>query len=251
MKSAVQISAIIPVRNRSTDRLDNCLRALRWQDAADGSYEIILSDFGSSAEHASTLRQMAQAHGARVVRTETDEIWNRSRALNIGIRAANGKFVFCTDADMIFAPNFLSTLLAVQHDSQDQALVVCRCRDLPETVPEQPWGLKDFPQLLEQAPYREKLGTGACQMALRSTFEDLRGYDEGFKFWGMEDNDMKFRAVRSGLRLVWVHEKTSMLHQWHPSDRGKKPLRKFMNDVRFHISKYRLRKNPRTWGGQP
>ncbi|MFN3198352.1 MAG: glycosyltransferase family 2 protein [Bradymonadia bacterium] len=245
------ISAIIPIRNRSSDRLENCLRALRWQDLPDDQYEVILSDFGSSPEEARLLLEMAERHGARVVRTDTDEVWNRSRALNYGIRAARGDFVFCTDADMIFAPNFLSTLLSTQQANADQAFVVCRCRDLPESVPEQPWRFEDFPDLLSKADFREKLGTGACQMAKRSFFNDIRGYDEGFKFWGMEDNDMKFRATRSGLSLIWVHEQTSMLHQWHPSDRGKRPFRKFLNDVRFHVSKYRRRKNLVRWGGQP
>ena len=244
------ISAIIPIRNRSSDRLENCLRALRWQDLSEDQYEVIISDFGSSPHEAEKLVAMAERHGARIVRTDTEEIWNRSRALNYGIRAARGHFVFCTDADMIFEPNFLSTLLAVQDENGEGAFAVCHCRDLPESVPEQPWALEDYPELKSKAPFREKLGTGACQMALRSFFNDVRGYDEGFKFWGMEDNDMKFRAIRSGLKLTWIHERTSMLHQWHPSDRGKKPFRKFLNDVRFHISKYRIRKNPRGWGGQ-
>ncbi len=251
LDSIPKISAIIPIRNRSSARLENCLRALRWQTLPNDDYEIIVSDFGSNREQEEALIEMAERHQARVVRTDTEEIWNRSRALNYGIRAARGHFIFCTDADMIFAPNFLSTLLAVQAKHGEKALAVCHCRDLPESVPEQPWTLDDYPALLAQAPFREKLGTGACQMALRSRFEELRGYDEGYKFWGMEDNDMKFRAIRSGLELVWIHEQTSMLHQWHPSDRGAKPFRKFINDARFHISKYRLKKNPEMWGGQP
>ena len=250
MDTLPKISAVIPIRNRSSERLENCLRALRWQDIPASQCEIVISDFGSSREEAEALKAMASRHDARIVRTDTDEIWNRSRALNYGIRSATGKSVFCTDADMICAPNFLSTLLEVQAEHSDGAFAVCRCRDLPEAVKEQAWSLEDFPSLLAQAPFREKLGTGACQMALRSRFEFLRGYDEGYKFWGMEDNDMKFRSTRSGLQLVWIHERTSMLHQWHPSDRGKKPLQKFINDVRFHISKYRLKKNPDSWGGQ-
>ena len=33
-------------------------------------------------------------------------------------------------------------------------------RDLPESVPEQPWSLEDYPDLKSKAPFREKLGTG-------------------------------------------------------------------------------------------
>lgn len=243
------LSAIIAVRNRGGVRLDNALRSLRWQDLPASQFEIVLSDFGSSAREAEALRTMAEAHGATIVRTETAEVWNRARALNHGIRAARGRYVFCTDADMIFEPNFLSVLVETQAAHADAGFVVCRCRDLPQSVPEQVWHREDYPALRARAHLREKLGTGACQVALRGFFHAVRGYDEGFKFWGQEDNDMKFRAVRSGLTLAWVHERTSMLHQWHPSDRGSRPLRKFLNDARFHGTKWFRRKNRSGWGG--
>ena len=213
--------------------------------------EIILSDFGSEPDWAEELKRLADRHGARIVRTETDEIWNRSRALNVGIRAARGHYVLCTDADMIFAPDFLEALLVAQDERGDQALAVCRCRDLPESVPEQPWTVEDVPSLVEQSTFRERLGTGACQMATRSFFEDVRGFDEGFKFWGLEDTDMTYRAQRWGLSLSWVHDHTAMMHQWHPSDRQRRPFRKTLNDIRFHLTKWRIRKNPGSWGLAP
>ena len=252
MSGSPVISAIIPVRNRSNARLENCLRSLSWQDLASEKYEILLSDFGSEPKEAQKLKEMAARYKAQIIRADTDEIWNRSRALNHGIRKASGHYVFCTDADMIFEPNFLSTLFRTQQKMDENALVVCRCRDLPQSVPEQIWGREKYPELLSDAAFRKNWGgTGACQMALRSFFEEVRGYDEGYKFWGMEDNDMKFRATRYGLKLVWIHEDSSMLHQWHPSDRGKKPIAKLLNDLRFHVSRYQIKKNRKTWGGLP
>ena len=243
-----QISAVIPVRDRTGTRLDNCLRSLRWQELERGDIEIVLTDFGSSPDHAEGLHALAEAHGAALVRVEAKGVWNRARALNHGIQHAHGKFVFCTDADMLFAPNFVATLLEVQARERDEAFVVCHCRDLPESIPEQPWQREDFPRLLAAAPFRVATGTGACQVARREFFERVRGYDEGFKFWGQEDNDMRFRAGRCGLREIWVQEQTAMLHQWHPSERGKKPLRKSINDVRFHLTKRVTVKNWRGWG---
>lgn len=243
-----QISAVIPIRDRTGTRLDNCLRSLRWQQLEPGAVEIVLSDFGSAPTHARALEQLAERHDAQLVRVETDEIWNRARALNYGIQRATGRYVFCTDADMIFAPNFVATLLETQAREHDRAFVVCHCRDLPEQLDEQAWTIDDFPALLAQAPFRTATGTGACQVARREFFERVRGYDEGFCFWGQEDNDMRFRAGRSGLREIWVQDQTAMLHQWHPSERGKKPLRKSLNDVRFHLTKRVRVKNWRGWG---
>jgi glycosyltransferase involved in cell wall biosynthesis len=243
------ITVIIPLRNRGGHRLDNCLRSLRWQDLPAEQVELLVSDFGSDASHRAALAPTAAEHDVRVVWHDTREIWNRARALNIGIRAARGRYVLCTDADMIFAPSFLTAVVDAQREADDAALVVCRCRDLPPTLAERPWAREDFPALLQASSFRERLGTGACQMALRGMFHTLRGFDEGYKFWGLEDTDMTFRAQRHGLTLAWVHEQTAMLHQWHPTDRNKRPLRKLVNDARFHLTKYVRRKNPGGWGG--
>lgn len=244
-----QISAVIPVRDRTGVRLDNCLRSLRWQTGlAPGAVEIVITDFGSSPSHAAALAQLGEDHDVHVVRIETDEVWNRARALNYGIQRTRGRYVFCTDADMIFAPEFVATLVETQARERDRAFVVCHCRDLPEELAERAWTVDDFPQLLARAPFRVATGTGACQVARREFFERVRGYDERFSFWGQEDNDMRFRAGRSGLREVWVQEQTAMLHQWHPSERGKKPLRKSINDVRFNLTKWVTVKNWRGWG---
>ena len=88
-------------------------------------------------------------------------------------------------------------------------------------------------------------------MATRDFFEAVRGFDEAYKFWGLEDTDLTHRAQLWGLELSWVHEQTAMLHQWHPSDRKKRPIRKMMNDIRFHLTKSRIKKNPRSWGLMP
>ncbi|HVI00844.1 MAG TPA: glycosyltransferase family A protein [Enhygromyxa sp.] len=113
-----ELTAVIPVRNRTGTRLDNCLRSLRWQELPAGALEIVITDFGSDPEHAAALRELAERHDAELVRVETEEIWNRSRALNFGIQRARGRYVFCTDADMIFAPNFIATLLDAQRREQ-------------------------------------------------------------------------------------------------------------------------------------
>lgn len=246
------LSVIIPIRNRGGQRLENCLRSLNWQDLGeDESAEVIISDFGSDTDELAQLRELAERYDARLVATKTEEVWNRSRALNLGIQAARGHYLMCTDADMIFAPNFLREGLQQQRARMGKAFVICRCRDLPEEVPEQPWQRADFSELLERAPYREKMGTGACQLAPRSFFERVRGYDEGYVFWGMEDNDMLHRAWLGGLRVTWMHEHTAMLHQWHPSSRGKRPLRKVLNDLRYHATKRVRVKNWRGWGERP
>lgn len=246
------LSVIIPIRNRSGVRLENCLRSLRWQQGiAPDDYEILLSDYGSDPEHFDSIRELAERYDARLIRAETDAIWNRSHVLNIGIRAARGRYTFCTDADMLFQDNFLSTLLEHHADPTRAALLVCRCHDLPESVPEQLWEREDFDTLRDQATVRTTSGTGACQCARTGFFHAVRGYDEGFKYWGAEDDDMRHRAMEFGLELVWVHDQTSMLHQWHPTLKNDRRDLFWINRVRHWTTRRIVYKNWRGWGQMP
>lgn len=243
------ISAIIPIRNRSGVRLENCLRSLRWQDLEQGQVEIILSDFGSDPKHLASIEALAVTYRATLVKTDTDEVWNRSRALNIGIQAATSELLFCTDADMIFQPTFLNTILKTHQVYDNKVMVLCRCRDLPESVQEQLWEIDDFDTLKKTSEIRQTSGTGACQAALKSFFEYTRGYDEKFVYWGAEDVDMTSRAKRYGLRLLWMDDATtSMLHQWHPTMKNDRRWTFHLNRLRFKLTQRIIIKNRRRWG---
>jgi glycosyltransferase involved in cell wall biosynthesis len=250
------LSIVIPVRNRSGARLENCLKSLRWQDGTE-PFEIVISDYGSSPEIARELDDLAAKYGARVVHSAAPGVWNRSHALNIGIRAAAGEHVLCTDADMIFAPSFVA---AVQRRLEKaRVLVVCECRNLPESVPEQPWEKTDFPRLLAASTWRKagtrrkphSMGTGACQAAERAFFERVRGYDEQYLAWGCEDGDMLSRALEAGLTLEWIHEETSMLHQWHPTVRRARRWLYYKNKLRMTLTRKQIVKNHDRWGTAP
>lgn len=247
------ISAIIPIRNRSGVRLENCVRSLRWQTGIDpADLEIVLSDFGSTAEHLASVRVIAARYDARVVSTDTDVTWNRSRALNIGIQRATARLVFCTDADMIFAPDFVAQLLALEAEHGagpgPGALVVAPCFDLPEGAADQLVERADFARLRGLAAQRETGGTGACQVATRAFFEAVRGYDEAFQYWGAEDDDLAFRAARYGLKRVPLGAASAMLHQWHPTMKHDRPWQRWRNKWRYKLTRWRVVKNRGGWG---
>ena len=242
------ITAIVPLRNRSGDRLENCLRSLRWQEGlGDAVVEIVISDFGGDGDHRPSIQALAERYDVKIAATETDEVWNRSRALNIGLQAATGKIAFCTDVDMIFAPNFLASILDTHRRHDGRVMALCRCYDLAEDVPMQAWARTDFESLEARSLRRETSGTGACQAAPLSFFVHARGYDEKFLYWGAEDVDMTSRAGRYGLALEWM-EGTTMLHQWHPTMKRDRPLRFHLNRLRYKLTKHIVVKTRRRWG---
>jgi glycosyltransferase involved in cell wall biosynthesis len=250
------LSIVVPIRNRAGTRLANCLHSLRWQDLrgknsgeSEAAIEIIVSDFGSDSPHKEEIAALADEVNARVVRAETTEIWNRSRVLNIGIRASRGQFVLCTDADMVFKPNFAQSALDLQERAGERgAMVLCQCHDLPESLDERRWEKDQISGLFADGTVRGFGGTGACQCAPRAFFEYARGYDEGYVFWGSEDKDMVARAERHGLELLWLDEHTAMAHQWHPTLRADRKWLVLRNRLRYKLTKHRVVKNRGQWG---
>ena len=244
---AALISVVIPIRNRAGARLDNCLRSLRWQDVSF-DVELVIADFGSDDAQAAALQSLAASHGAVVVREATDALWNRSRALNLGIQASTGRYVLCTDADMIFTPDFLQAAVEALQQSDDRALVLCRCHDLPESVAEMPRSRDELPFLRSAASVRQTSGTGACQAATRAFFFAVRGYDEAFEYWGAEDNDMVDRATRYGLQPTWLGEQPAMFHQWHATMKNDRPFKRKLNHWRYKLTRWQVVKNRKRWG---
>ena len=247
------LSVVVPVRDRPRTTLINCLRSLRWQRCDPAAIEIVLSDYGSDAEHAAAMVDLAARFEARVTRHDERGDWNRSRALNFGIQAAQGRYVLSTDADVIFAPDFLPAILDVHERLPDRALVLCAVLDLPRSVPAREWELGDFPALRAAARPRwvlfpSSLGTGACQSASREFFFRVRGYDERYVHWGSEDSDLRDRACAFGLEPVWISHRTSMLHQWHPTRRYTRLLQNRKNALRHFLTRGRIVRNPTGWG---
>jgi glycosyltransferase involved in cell wall biosynthesis len=245
---------LVPVRNRSGARLHNCLSSLRWQRQLDGAafagdaLEILVIDTGSDVAHAREIASTADRLGARLVRSDYTGTWNRSLALNIGIRASTGHHVMCTDVDMVFRDDFVAAALRIL-TATPSALVVCRCHDLPPGLAADRLQLPaDIFPLAPETPVRGHGGTGACQIAGREFFEHARGYDEGYRYWGSEDKDLFARAVRHGLIVQWLDRHTVMAHQWHAPRRDDRWLRVRWNRWRYRLTSRRVVKNPSTWG---
>jgi glycosyltransferase involved in cell wall biosynthesis len=212
---------IIPVRNRSADRLRATLASLRWQERPP-AHTLVVSH-GSSEQTDAALEALCRERGIGFERiARASDPWCKPAALNHGIRQtpADVPYVMTLDADMILQPNFLSVVSdRLERAASPGAMVLCRSCDLPETlrITRDAQALRDsFERLRRTGRLRGRQACGGIQAAPRSFFFKVRGYDEVFTWWGEEDRDMVSRAERYGLRILWIEGQTSMLHQWHP-----------------------------------
>ncbi len=282
----IPVSVIVPVRNRSGQRMEFLVQSIVQQ--THRPVELLISDFGSDRKHGRSIQRICEAAPSWVQHLRFSNAvgkpWNKCKANNLALRRTSdeSRYILFMDADMIYRSDFLAAAVAAQDQFNDRAFVICRSRPLnrnwntpqrfkPENV------ARDFPLIFEKSTKWSSTGAnGACQMATRQWWFEVQGYDERMSGWGAMDGDMLNRAVRSGLEKVWIHEweykpgyipdgnynpdkllelneevkaavTTRMAHQWHK-------VQKSLNADSWHRNhrlkrdKGYVRNDPKTWG---
>ena len=205
-----KFSLVVGYRDREISRITRFLQSLSQQSFTD--FECILVDYGSQPEFAHATRDVCSKYSfCTYLYTSTQGwYWNRSHALNIGIRKGQGEYVLCTDIDMIFSRDFLKSYASEVHTGNQ---LVTRVQLLPESFTDYD-KVDDLKQTFELTSPNAMGGAHCVQ---RQHLESIRGYDEFYRIWGREDRDCIKRLENSGLTLEW-HDQDSypIYHQWHP-----------------------------------
>lgn len=193
------VTAIV-VAHDSAAKLAACLSALAQQNVPT-----IVVDNASGDGSV----QMAEAHGARVIRNAKNEGFGR--AMNIGMRAAPTEFALLVNPDLVVAHGAVALLLEAAHRWPDAAICA------PQIV--EPDGRVFFSnQSLLADRLRNEKGarwipegdcctpflSGACWLVRRQIVRDLGGFDENI-FLFYEDDDLCRRVSEAGHALVHVH----------------------------------------------
>jgi hypothetical protein len=198
----MDISVIVPFRDREIARVKNLVASIRAQHAT--SPEIIVSDYGSVPEFRDALVTLQSELGIRVVRSESGGFpWSRAHSINNGARASTYEHVAVVDVDMTFMDPILDH--CVEMASPDK-VIFCESIWLQSPTQHYSRGLR------HRSP-------GVFQFIRKYWFSKLEGFDEAIEFWGGEDNDWKRRLSIAGVQPVWLHGDTERLvHTWHASE---------------------------------
>ncbi|MEO5570067.1 MAG: glycosyltransferase family 2 protein [Bacteroidia bacterium] len=237
------VTIIYIYRNRDMERVKRSLDSLTQQ--TEKNFNVIFVDYGSDEKYKNEISRLVSGYSfCRYVYNNTRGMpWNRSHALNTGIRMVEAGFVFTADIDMIFKTNFVKTLLS---EKKDRAVSFFSVNYLPQNFSD--WNNPEI-KIYEKSK-NFALGLALLPVTL---LNELRGYDEFYCFWGQEDNDMKHRLDKAGVQTKFYDREALMHHQWHqPSTASEKELpagwRVFQNDY-FHSKKELVTRNENMeWG---
>ncbi len=238
----MRVSAVIPCYKRP-DTLRKTLLSLCAQSYVVD--ETVVTDDGSGDEILLMLRELAPSLKFPVKYVNHADLGFRaSKTRNNGIRVATGDFLVFSDHDLVFTKNYVKTF--VDNARRGEFLVswpVRLTREQTELVtdemilsasvgsvvtPEQ-WESvgkqrrKDlFYRLLHRLglrPIGPKLRSGVFA-AFREDLVAVNGFDEAYKGWGNEDDDLGWRLHRFGVKGRNATTSEVAIHLWHPANDG-------------------------------
>lgn len=194
------ISFIIPTRDRDKKRIRNCVNSLK----SDITNEIIIVDYGSN-------KPLSKIPGTTIIRYDKNEYFNKSHALNLGIKKSKGKYIACIDCDIILSPNFIER---TKNFLYGDVLIISR--NLRRV------GVKDIVDF----DTSWKLGkpwigngmwpihaVGGIQIFSRRWINKVHGYNENLVMMGGMDSRIKYQAVMDGIPIIDIN--LPMIHQEH------------------------------------
>lgn len=198
------ITIVLTYRDRAKSIVAKCLESLKNQ--TNKEFEVVLVDYGSKAP----IDGLIQAYTfVKLLRCNTEQqLWCKSRAINIVLKNCESPYFFVGDMDMMYHPNFVETL---HHLKQNQDAIYFKVGFLNETESKKNIPFHDY--IINFISNEEATG-----MTLFNTevLKSIHGYDEFYNGWGGEDTDVHARLNNAGYKVNFYTEKVLMLHQWHP-----------------------------------
>ena len=254
------VTVVIGVRNRSDYRIVNTLRSLRAQTHPAELVRVVVVDYGSEPAHAELTARVCRQFDAEYVGIDEAPVWSRARCLNIGIRRARTKFLMTADVDTMFSARYVAD--AIRALTESPLSVVCSVMlDLPEdsvevvkeaaraggALPLERWRAWCSPRLEDQLH-------PSIAVTYTALFQLIRGFDEYYEVWGLEDADLMQRFQYLGLRPQAVHSGSFYLHQWHPKfesipEGGQAP--EIQRNLAYFTKNHSILRNDRAWGTGP
>jgi len=218
------LTFVMVIKNRDRKRAEMCIDSLLNQTYQS---EVVVVDYGS--DDTSWYAEVFDGVNVIYVKRDTD-VFNKCRALNIGFKHANTRYVVSTDIDIIFDSNFAKEVMRVFRKNT-KAVVLCQKTDLDK------YG--------KENDVHEPSASGSCIAIEREWIYEVHGYDEFYTYWGREDNDLVDRAIQDEHATVWITDRTKMWHQWH------KPANNstlYDNDLYYIQGGKDIIRNPNGWG---
>jgi cellulose synthase/poly-beta-1,6-N-acetylglucosamine synthase-like glycosyltransferase len=195
------ISIVVPIRNEEAT-IERLTRSLLEQDYPHDRYEILMADGGSTDR---TRERLSAVDIEARVRVLDNPGRTAPAALNVAIAKAKGDIVTRVDGHSYVAPDYLSRIVAVMHETGESVVggPVLMFADTPfrkalVAALYSKVGVGAVPyRTLKTRAYVESLQTGSFR---RAVLDQVGPFDETLAV--VEDLDMNTRIRKAGYKLL-------------------------------------------------
>ncbi|MBI3839816.1 MAG: glycosyltransferase [Planctomycetia bacterium] len=219
--------------------LRRALESIALQSGVAGRFELIVADDGSTDNTPQIVAEFASSVPFRVgFTTHPHTTFRLSRSRNEGVQASRAPYLLFLDADCILPRDHVrihlerrkpGTVMAGDCCRLDQETSAGITRDVIRGGQFQNWGPKSEIRRLRKLDrsarfyclirHRTKPKLIGNNVGIwRADYERVNGYDENFQGWGCEDDDLRLRLRRAGVRIESILRWTRTYHLWHPTD---------------------------------
>ncbi len=219
--------------------LERVLTSIAMQKGVENRMQVVVTDDGSTDRTPDIVRRFARSVPFRAsFTTHPHKAFQLARCRNEGVAATTAPYLLFLDGDCVLPPDHV--LKHLKHRRPDYAMGGYCCR-LDEQTSARfddeairsgkylDWAPRSqrfelakravearFYQLIRH-PTKPKLPGGNIGV-WREDYQRVNGYDENFQGWGCEDDDLRFRLRRSGVKTACILRWTWTYHLWHPPD---------------------------------
>lgn len=252
------ITVVVGIRDRESVRLRNLLRSIRAQTYSQEKIRIHVVDYDSTVFFRGQYRSLCEEFDAALFTIDYRPLWSRSEALNIGIRHAKTRFVMLTDADIIYAPNYIENAIAALEEDERRIIHSTFYETGEEVIDEQTDVISDFDRLRVAAtprvaddPKSTYLFGQSIICVSTERIHRIRGFDEFYCGWGSEDDDLIKRLLSLGMYLHSIAGKTEYLHHSHPEKANLSDVERAQVEInrKYRWKNNSILRNPLGWGG--
>ena len=232
--------ALLVTTYQRTSHLRRVLASIERQRGIDSRFEVVVMDDGSTDETADLVQQFRRRARFPVgFTTHPHTTFCAARCRNEGAAASKAPYLLFLDGDCVLPPDHVAVHLA--HRKPGWAMVgdcvrldEMQSNRLTEDVIRYSafleWGASVEWRRLKKQDHKfrfynwlghsrkpNKLKSGNVGI-WRSDYEMVNGFDENYRGWGCEDDDLGVRLRQAGVRLGSILRWTRSYHLWHPKD---------------------------------
>ncbi|HHN73607.1 MAG TPA: glycosyltransferase, partial [Acidobacteria bacterium] len=220
MQATPEFSLLVSTFERPR-HLELTLLSIATQRGVEGLLEVIVTDDGSRDHTARVVESFARSVSFPVrFLTHEHEGFQLARCRNEGVRAARAPYLLFLDGDLVLPPDHLQRHLEVRREGVVFGGDCCRLDEatsrrvdaelvgsgrIADLAPREE--LRRLARVHRKArlynllrhPTKPKLFGGTISI-WKKDYERVNGYDERFEGWGCEDDDLRLRLKKAGLR---------------------------------------------------